>query len=466
MVLMDDVRCYSGQKSRRGRHYQIAEAQNLVFQYLLSIVKTWPARDVLDEFEQLFIDHSDLDSATEPPELLEAICAIAAADQEVALKNTLKRSCYILINNWDISRDHKSVKRLVQLFDNPVLRQSSSRPLQNRLRQWVHSFTLSEDFKELKLFAARYDDPERLHWSQRYAAYLLMSQYADKNNSHEQRQAAKTFSRQLKDRFKLNLALYTAYSEVETVSPQQRFKDPTILGEDSLQQIKRILTYSGPFSYEYLARLFCRRTAGINYKQFKQHLHSYLTDPAVHEGESPLDQRLETRLAELYSAYEDKPLDEALLLRTCNRLISSLTTEDHQNPADIFLWTIAQERPMAIVIALLQLLLISPKSRIHLEARIADLIRYYESYPETECRWIIHFFEMFNVTMMVHAEDIRYSLVDTNAPDAAPQSPESFRIFSQLKHEALPAAEPSDRTSNPFHYDSESFDAARDAFGG
>ena len=342
------------------------------------------------------------------------------------------------------------------------MRKSSTRTLRNRLRQWVHSFTLSEDFKELKLFAARYDDPERLHWSQRYAAYLLMSQYADKNNSREQRQAAKAFSHQLKERFKLDLALYTAYSETETAFPQ-RFKDPTVLGDDSLEQIKRILAYSGPFSYEYLARLFCSRTAGINYKKFKAHLLQYLTDPDVHDGSSLLGQHLKTKLDELYSAYEGKKLDDAILLRTCNRLISSLTTEDHQNPANLFLWTIAQESPMTIVITLLQLLLISPKSRIHLEARIADLIRYYESYPEAECRWIIHFFEMFNVTMTVHAEDIRYSLVEVNAADAdvsdPSRSPETLRIFSQLKHDALPAVDPLAHQQNPFSYDSESFDS-------
>ncbi|MEO0405753.1 MAG: hypothetical protein AAF289_00220 [Cyanobacteria bacterium P01_A01_bin.135] len=431
----------------------MTEAQNVIFQYLLSIVKIWPAQDVLDEFKHLFIEHSEAE-ADNDSELLAAIYAIAAANQEKAFKNTLKRSCYILINNWDIDRNHQAVKQLVQLFSSAIIRQPSTRAFHNRLRQWVHNFTRSQDFKELALFAARYDEFERLHWSQRYAAYLLMSQYVDKTNSREQRQAAKSFSRQLKDRFKLDLALYTAFSEAETaLQAQQRVKDPTVLGEDSLQQIKRILAYSGPFNYEHLARLFRGRTAGLKYRRFKRHLYDYLSDPAVHNGTSLLGERLKAKLATLYPAYEKRPVDEALLLRTCNRLISSLITEDHQNPSDIFLWTIAQESPMVIVITLLQLLLISPKSRTHLEARIADLVRYYESYPEAECRWIIHFFEMFNVTMTVHVEDIRYSLIQVDALEE-PSSPQDCRIFSQLKHGALPP-EAQELPTNPFVYEAE-----------
>ncbi|MGB3616122.1 MAG: hypothetical protein WBA10_20180 [Elainellaceae cyanobacterium] len=450
MVLRDDVVSSSMETNAYSDYgHTVANAQDIIFQYLLSIVKTWPAEDVLDEFKHLFIHHS---TSGADSELLQALHAIAAANQEKQFKNTLKRSCYILINNWDISRDHQSIKQLVTLFSEPIIRQPSTRHIHNRLRKWLRNFVSSASFKELKLFVARYDDYERLHWSQRYTSYLLAAQYADKRNSTEQRQAAKALSCQLRDRFKVDLALYTAHSEsASIVQSGDRLKDPTILGENSVQLIKQILAYQGSFGHEHLANVFRKQTAGMTYKHFKQALCTYLLESSTHEASALLRKHLQDKLTDIYPAYDNRSVDAALMLRTCNRIITSLTTEDHQNPSDIFLWVIAQETPLTIVLALLKLLLLSRNSRTHLETRIADLVQYYESYPEEECRWIINFFEMLNVTLAVHAEDVRYSLVDPNGTAASsPPSPEVCRIFSQLKH---PQSLESNPLNNPFIYE-------------
>lgn len=462
MVLEDDVVSRSMEVSGYKAHgYSVSDAQNIIFQYLLDIVKTWSSKDVLHKFKHLFIHHSDLHRSDlahsdlgASSELAAAMHVIAIANREKTFRNTLKRSCYILINNWDIGRDHQSIKQLITLFSDPIIRRSSTHPSRNRLRKWLRHFIASADFKELKLFVARYDDYEQLHWSQRYTSYLLTSQYADKSNSTEQRQAAKALSSKLRDRFKLDLALYTARSESERVIQRgNRTKDPTVLGENSMQLIKKILTYRGSFSHEHLANAFRNRTAGMTYRRFKQALHDYLIASSDCDGLALLGKHLEAKLAQIYPAYDDKPVDDALVLRTCNRVITSLTTEDRKNPSDIFLWVVTQEAPLAIVLTLLNVLFISRHSRMHLETRIADLVRYYESYPEEDCRWIINFFEMLNVSLAVHAEDVRYSLVDPDAQrKPSSRSLSAYRIFSQLKHPPSLEAEP---LKNPFIYEIE-----------
>lgn len=414
----------------------LAKAQNTVFQYLLGIVKTWPSDDVLDEFKHLFIDcGNQYDDATSGSELIAVMRTIAAANQEAEFKNTLKRSCYILINNWDITRNHEAIGGLIQLFSDSSIKRPLKRPLFKRLRRWLQSFIASDDFKELTLFAARYDDFEKLHWSQRYTSYLLVSQYANLKNSDEQREAARALSQKLKERFKVDLALYTAFSEsLTTEHSGDRVKDPTVLGANSLGIIKRILSCRGPFSYEHLANIFRKQSKGIGYDQFKHGLESYLLQPLPEGARSKtLERQIKKKLSELYPTYSDKTVDEALLLRTCNRMIKWLTTEEHGIPSDIFVWAIAEGNALTIVILLLKLLLVCRHTRTHLETCIADLVRYYEDYPEEDCRAVIDFFEVFNVTMTVYGEDIRYSLVSVDGGSPAKVSLEACRIFSQVK---------------------------------
>ncbi|MGF1513537.1 MAG: hypothetical protein ACFB5Z_07560 [Elainellaceae cyanobacterium] len=449
MIAKDDISQTSAdterpQSSGRSKvaHLQVsprnlAKAQSGIFQYLLDIVKTWPSDDVLDEFKQLFIDCGSLcDDLTSDSKLLTAMRTIAVANQEGEFKNTLKRACYILINNWDISRNHEAIGQLIQLFSDSSIRKPLKRPLFKRLRRWLQNFIASNDFKELTLFAARYDDFEKLHWSQRYTSYLLVSQYTNLKNSVEQREAAQALSHQLKERFKADLALYTAYSDsLVAQSDQDRAKDPTALGENSLQLIKRILVCRGPFSYEHLANIFRKQSMGLSHEQFKRDLQVYLLQSLPDDAVSAaLGRQVGKRLACLYPNYSDRSIDDALLLRSCNRVIKWLTTEDHKNPSDIFVWLIAKGSPLSIVILLLRLLLVCRKARTHLESRIADLVRHYEDYPEEECRGVIDFFEIFNVTMTVYSEDIRYSLVNVDGSPPSEASLEAYRIFSQIKY--------------------------------
>jgi hypothetical protein len=89
------------------------------------------------------------------------------------------------------------------------------------------------------------------------------------------------------------------------------------------------------------------------------------------------------------------------------------------------------------VVILLKIILICRYSRTHLEARIAELIRYYQSFSIEECAWVVNFFEVFNVTFTIYAENVRYNLIKMER-EGEPQpacrfDPDHYRIFSQLK---------------------------------
>jgi hypothetical protein len=427
----------------RNHHFQrnIPKAQEIIYNYLLEIVRDWSPDDVLEEFKRLFIQHNNTVSSTTLPSLYE----IVFANQEQEFRNTLKRSCYILINNWDIARTHEPIQKLIQLFDDPILKRSTVSPTLQRLRKWLQAFVNSKDFEELKLFIAKYEDRDPIHWRERYTSYLLVPQYIDLNNPLEQRQAARALSRQLKERFKFDLAMYTARSQ-SAMSREQLPKNPTALGDEVLRLIKSIVVKRGQFSYANLANIFISQTQNLTYKDFKKSLQKYLIFSVGDQGFSKtLKKQLSEKLDALYVNHHDKLIDDALLLRTCNRVIEYLTTENHQEPSPLFVTLLSQGSPLTLVVVLLKIILICRNARTHLEARIANLIEHYKDMPESECHWVVNFFEIFRITMSIYAENIEFSLVSMQSTCPDSQFPnaqavvvtgkglDTYRIFSQHK---------------------------------
>ena len=424
----------------------IPKAQQTVFNYLLEIVKEWPPDQVLDEFKHLFVHHVNTSSSV----ILPALYEIVFANKEAEFRNTLKRSCYILINNWDLGRHHEPIRALIALFEDPIIQKKSHSPTLKRLRTWLKNFIQSRDFEELRLFATKYDQPD--HWSNRYTSYLLVPQYTNLENSVEQREAARTLSLQLKEKFKVDLAFYTVLADTINHRPQKP-ENPTLLGDESLRLIKRIVAKRGVFSYENLANIFKKQTQDISYYNFKFSLKEYLIYSLTkNECVQYLEQHITERLEGLYTSYDEKTINDALLLRTSNRIIEYLTTEDHETPSEFFLMLMAQGNPLTLVIVLLKLVLLCRHVRTHLESRIADLIRYYEQFSEEDCKWIISFFEIFKIAMTIHADNIEYTLVSMAENDGAFKSStqtkmSQYRIFSRVRKQIMDSESETDYSS-------------------
>jgi len=416
--------------SRQGRSIQ--QAQDCIYEFLLEIVRKWPPEEVLLEFKRLFIYHVDSISSA----AMHAIYDIVFSNNESEFRNTLKRCCYILVNNWDASRNFKPIQDLVQLFSDPSFNRYTASPTLKRLRIWIHNFVQSKDFEELKLFTSRYEDRIIGPWTSRYTSYLLVPQYIDLKNPLEQREAARALSKQLKDRFKFDLAMYVAKSQIPAASNLAP-KNPTALGDEALRLIKLIVARRGHFSYINLANIFLQQVESLTYLEFKQSLQRYLVFSVENRSfAETLKARISERLDNLYTIHNNEVLTDALLLRTCNRIIDALTTEDQNEPSPLFIQLLSHGNPITLVIVLLKIILISRYSRTHLEARIAGLIKHYQSYPEEDCNWVVNFLEIFNVTFAIYAENVQYNLVKMEAKKTDESTifdPDTYRIFSQLR---------------------------------
>lgn len=329
----------------------VQQAQEVIYRFLLDIVKQWSPDDVLQEFKSLFIHQTDsLSSASG-----EAVYEIIIANDELEFRNTIKRCCYILVNNWETNRQHKYIQELVGLFADQTIKRKSLSSTLNRFRSWLQNFVSSQDYHDLKVFASKHD--EQGHWVDRYSSYLLVAQYAELKNPVEQREAARKRARELKQQFKFDLAMYIARSQCAIAHKVP--KNPTVLGNEVLRLIKAIVAKRGPFSYANIANIFINQTQDQNYKQFKQSLHKYLLFSVGNKDFiAALQLKLSNKLDFLYEQHHDCAMSDALILRTCNRVIDYLTTENQRDPSPLFILLMSQGNALTLVIVLLKIILI------------------------------------------------------------------------------------------------------------
>jgi hypothetical protein len=411
-------------------------AQERLYSFLVEIVQKWPSEEVLREFKRLFIDFLDsvnLGKAT-------GIYGISFLENEQDFYHTVKRCFYIIVNNWEAQRKYKQIQELIKLFDNYKPSIEITHPHTKVFQGWLKNFVGSHDYKELKFLASKYKKQAlkqegKNNWANRYTSYLLVAQSYDGKRPREQQEVARKLSKQMKDKYKFELAMYIARSQ-SAASSVTRYKNPSILGDNVLRIIKMIVVKKGVFSYENIANIFLKQTKNQTLKKFKDSIQKYLFFTVENqELVITVMQHLSEKLSTWKQESNEDIINNNLILRTCNRVIDCLTIETGKEPSPLFILLLAGGNPLTLVIILLKIILICKNARSHLEIRIAHLINYYENYPEDECTWFINFLEFFNITFAIYAENVEYNLINMNADEQScnSQNLDDYRVFSQLK---------------------------------
>lgn len=423
---------FSSELNTKGK--SIFQAQDKIWQYFLNLVKSAAPELVLTEFEDLFI-HPNFSANNEVEKALQTII-LSKNEQE--FRNTIKRCIYILLNTWIYSRKYQYAQILIEKLSIQHLSYRGSSTFLRGLRSWLINFLKSQDYEEVKIFASKYDDKETQNWKSRYTSYLLTPQYLNSQNSVEQRQAARRLSQQLQDKYKFDLAMFTAHSHANP-SPNNKIKNPTALGNEALRLIKQLLAKQGFFNYVNLAHIFLSQTEQLDYKIFKKSLLNYLIFSLENASlVESIKMQLTEKLKLLYQHEDRQPLRNGLILRTANRMIEYLTIGNNNKPSDLFVLIASQGNPLTLAILILKVILISPPSRTYLELSIAKLIDYYGNYSEEDCQWVINFLEVTKMILTMYTENVKYNLVNMEKEKLHTRrmiEANEYRIFSQSQDE-------------------------------
>jgi hypothetical protein len=402
-----------------------------IFEHFIKLVHQESPETILAEFRALFIDGVGARGTT----ALGVVYQLAFRDREDLYHLALRRCCYIAINNWMAARREEPVRQLVTLLAVPHHRSSAhgSSPSLQRLHGWLQNFVASEDYENLRLFVARHDiellppptgETEATatahstalgqSWTRRFAGHLLLERADDPNLSEEERHALREMAQQLRDRFRFDLAMFAVRSQSPR-SDRATVVNPTGLGDGALRVVKLLVQSMRRHGYASAANLFLTQTKGLTYEGYKRSLKKYLTFAVPDLGDKP-HKRLCEAIDGLYGNRDEEPLTDALHLQTCQRVIALLTTENYREPSRLFVLLLSGGHGLTLVLLLLKVAILCPSARSHLDLCVAKLMRHYGEIDEAECRWVVHFFEMFNVAFAIHSNTVRFDLVAVEDP--------------------------------------------------
>ncbi len=338
-----------------------------------------------------------------------------------------------MINNWLIKRQYSFIRQLInKLSAFSEYDQTRLSIQESRLLLWLNHFLASENYQEL----LRYGNIERGDWSYRYQSYLLVPQYLNPHNSKEQKEAVRNLIKQLKDQYKFDLAMYIARLQ-SPASRDRKPKNPTELGDEVVNLIKQTISTQRVFNYGTQANLFLNNTQNVTYGKFKQCLPQYLMfNLSQQYPANIIQERIKQKLESLYCIHDHRIVNQALINRTCNRLIEHLLIEKGKSPAFLFNLMIKQGNQLSLVILLLKLVLLANSCRNYLDISIANLIQFYQDHAEGRCQGVIQFLEIFHLVFTLFTENVQYFLVKTKEDVIGNQSEtelNTYRLFCQFK---------------------------------
>ncbi|PZU92834.1 MAG: hypothetical protein DCE90_17735 [Pseudanabaena sp.] len=416
----------------------INKAQEVIYDFFLAIIKSYRPEDILDQFNRLFILYEEVDNIS----AYYALGEIIFHNKELEFKNTLLRCCYILNNNWAINSNIEACRQLADLFLTDSIGISTKITKLRTLRSWLQNFVQSDDYNTLRSLSGRSSVYKHYYnWSERFSSYLLTLDYTNYSKSQEQREYAENLSRKLKKQFKFDLALYTARLDSKsTLVPQQ--SNPTSLGNDVLILVKRILNKQGSQNFRNNAKAFYQQARNMSYFEFKESLLKYIGISSDNLDTSEVIRvTVVQKLMYLQKHRDHEEMNKSFLFITLNRVLQYLLLNERRQPSDFLQLSLESNNYLTPVIFLIKTILIVAESRVYLESHIAELIRFYSSYNESECRSFINFLDVLNVTLAIFDDDTNYSLIKMKNAEAEMVSLDldHYRIFSQVKsYENLP----------------------------
>jgi hypothetical protein len=406
----------------------IDQAQSRIYEFFLEAVRYKSTEEVIDDFKTLFINLGNRQKL----EIVDALNQILIAYNEKEFFCTLKRCCYILINNWTVSNNRIGIQALIDVFKHPLIHKQSKYAKIQTLRIWLRQFVESEEFQALNLFNLHLDDKSNVdrQWSSRFASYLLAYDYGNPASSLEQRQAANLLAQKMNDKFKFDLAKYTAHLNPR-LSTESRPRNPTSLSDNILNISIFMLTKKSELNCQEMADKFLRNNKDICYQDFKTNLLKYLDfSIADFEISETLQNKLHNGLLEFKSERHDYPVSTAMILKASKYLINEITICDRGYPTELFNILIHHTNPLNFVVLLLKILLINDSIRLYLELRLASIIKYYSQYSESKCKSVITFIDILNIGLAIYAGKTRYNIIKMNPYEIS--SNESNHLDSQI----------------------------------
>jgi hypothetical protein len=422
---------------RTSRYEQpISQDEQKLYDHLLYWIEFEPPNEMLKRFRRLFIDGAGYSD----PEVFQALKAVVSSERATEdFHYILNRCCHILINRWQVRPQSQSaIPQLIRLFETPpaaTLSATHSRSVR-RLHQLIRLFTQTEQYLTLSRLAqvlteaaeaATVMSNRPLGTLIRRYPYLYEHCLLSENSSPEQQYTVRQVQAARQRQFELDLFQYATYQmrRSQRIDPTgmsgerriiQPIANPTLLEERALgQAIQHYLgKVDGYRTHRDLALNFLTHSQSAqSFAAFKDDLYQYITagvDPGY--GRQKFNHQLYNCLQNTLPDSNSQRLNDFLLVRTCNHLLSFLVADHPKHPSHfIFVDLLTNLGPTLTIGLLLKVVLLCRKVKPCLEKRFSILFDHYETYSRDTVQWLIQALENLNVALTTNFGSVNLSCV-------------------------------------------------------
>lgn len=312
------------------------EIEEEISQYFLFKVEYESAKWMFNEFDSLFILGAKVSNKT----MQKYLDQLIELEEEQVFLHTLKRCCFVLLNNWKTIRNYEYCEKLITFLNgvknNIVIPKNKIDEIRIK---WIIKFLKSDDFENMKNFA--------IGGSPNFAKHIQSVP-----------------SSQIKTN--INKTEYVSYLSHK---------------------------YNEKFIEKYAlkAQDFKQKSLGYPYASIKSDLYNYLFDDIeTHEIFDLIKEKVYQDIDNYYEDEQDKLWDINLALRTFNKILDKITISKEKSPSTVFMCLITQGNLSLWVNILIKIVLVVPDSTKYLDHCISSLIDYYRQASTFDFDWLIN----------------------------------------------------------------------------
>jgi hypothetical protein len=400
---------------------QNSQEEELICQHISSWLLTQTANQIIDSFRGLFIEGKQC-SDTKVFAALETI--VKSKEKEKQLVKILSRCSRLILYTWQKQPVlQPAIAQLMELFEQIPPVKHRGYHSSHKLQQLVRDFTKTEEYLRLKLLANLFvknkidlnEDSQQIgHSIQRYP-FFYEHCLLDESSSYEDWQIVQQVQARNQQLSEFNLSQYIIYkvrliqlARSGNISERKigRIQNPTLLSEQEISTaIKQFKIRSeGNLDSRTLSQRLLTQSKQSNYQVFKEDLYQYLItsiDPKY--GQHQFNHKLQKKLQELLPESNSKKVDELMLTRTCTKILNFLVVDQNKELNHyVFVDLVTNIGATSTVNLLLKIILLCPKSKPHLEKRLAILFEHYKTHKIKDVPWLIKTLENLQIAFSIH----------------------------------------------------------------
>jgi hypothetical protein len=150
-----------------------------------------------------------------------------------------------------------------------------------------------------------------------------------------------------------------------------------------------------------------------SYATFKGSLYDYLLEGIPTKfGESRFNQQLSAFLKDLHPESNAQPVNDFLLVRTCNQILNFLVIESRQHPKHIVFMNLLNNLGSTQTMGLLlRVVLLCRKVKPYLDRRFALMFQHYQGEVRSNVKWLVKCLEKLNLAWCSHFSNQSLSFV-------------------------------------------------------